>query len=42
MIANLQVSDSGTYICEATDGYSVVTKDITATVGRKLLFINID
>lgn len=38
IITNLKVSDSGRYICEAQDGYSIVTKDITVTVGSKYLF----
>ncbi|XP_044751334.1 basement membrane-specific heparan sulfate proteoglycan core protein isoform X8 [Coccinella septempunctata] len=33
IITNLKVSDSGRYICEAQDGYSIVTKDVTVTVG---------
>ncbi|RZB41729.1 basement membrane-specific heparan sulfate proteoglycan core protein, partial [Asbolus verrucosus] len=33
VITNLRVSDSGRYVCEAYDGYSIETKDITVTVG---------
>ncbi|XP_044266425.1 basement membrane-specific heparan sulfate proteoglycan core protein isoform X19 [Tribolium madens] len=33
VITNLKVSDSGRYICEATDGYAIESKDITVTVG---------
>ncbi|KAL3282973.1 hypothetical protein HHI36_006131, partial [Cryptolaemus montrouzieri] len=33
IITDLRVSDSGRYICEAQDGYSIVTKDITVIVG---------
>jgi hypothetical protein len=32
-IQNLQISDSGRYICEAYDGYTVESKDQTITVG---------
>lgn len=39
VITNLRVSDSGRYICEAFDGYTVESKDITVTVGRKYLQI---
>ncbi|XP_064212839.1 basement membrane-specific heparan sulfate proteoglycan core protein [Tribolium castaneum] len=36
VITNLKVSDSGRYICEATDGYAIESKDITVTVGPLL------
>jgi hypothetical protein len=39
-IQNLQISDSGRYICEAYDGYTVESKDQTITVGRKYLKIS--
>lgn len=38
VITDLRASDSGRYICEASDGYSVESKDIVVTVGRKLYF----
>ncbi|KAK9869716.1 hypothetical protein WA026_003454 [Henosepilachna vigintioctopunctata] len=36
IITNLKVSDSGRYICEAQDGYSIVTEDIVVKVGNTL------
>lgn len=36
VITDLRASDSGRYICEASDGWTIESKDIVVTVGRKL------
>ena len=33
VITDVRVSDSGTYICSARDGHSIVTERVTLTVG---------
>lgn len=35
VITNLKVTDSGRYVCEAKDGYSIVTSSIDLNVGGK-------
>ncbi|XP_074025385.1 basement membrane-specific heparan sulfate proteoglycan core protein isoform X7 [Leptinotarsa decemlineata] len=35
VITNLRVSDSGRYICEASDGYSIVTSSVDLNVGER-------
>lgn len=33
VITDIRISDSGTYICQASDGYTIVTQQTTVTVG---------
>ncbi|KAG5900605.1 hypothetical protein JTB14_017460 [Gonioctena quinquepunctata] len=35
VITNLKISDSGRYICEANDGYSIVTSSVNLNVGER-------
>lgn len=35
VITDVKVTDSGRYICEASDGYSIVTSSVDLTVGGK-------
>lgn len=35
VITDVRVTDSGRYICEASDGYSIVTSSVDLTVGGK-------
>lgn len=36
VITDLRVSDSGNYVCQATDGFTIVTDHVTINVGGKI------
>lgn len=42
VITNLKVSDSGRYICKASDGFTIVTQDINVNVGSKSVSVCIE
>lgn len=37
IITDVRVSDSGSYICQASDGQTVVTGSVTVTVGGNII-----
>lgn len=41
VITNLKVSDSGRYVCEASDGYTIVTSSVNLNVGGKSYLLSI-